>query len=243
MEYYSTGSIINYYWILCKKYRKVLSDCDIQSIDTLLYVVWKQCSGLVPYDQGTETVNLTKEELPELTESQRKTHIEYLIEELKHIYNRLEEFGISYDEIRQKLWNIEPISRISFHKGHSLYLIDYDIKIKFSPIQYSVYILFLRHPEGIYLKHIANYSDELREIYRNALLNKSRKCINETRISSIVERISDPTNHTLLEYISQIRRLFLTAIEYESRASHYYIKGARNKKYGISISRHFVVNN
>lgn len=241
-NYNKMDNVLNFHWILCEKYRKVLPYLDVASIDTLLWIAWRYRNSLRPIEQQSSDVTMSCESIPGFSESQRQEQIELLIAELKHIYTKLEEQGITYEDARQKLWNLEPISRVMFQNNNSIVLIDYDIEIKLTPIQFSLYLFFIRHPERIFLKDIADYRNELKGIYRQILIRKSKLSPNEARVSSLVERLTTTTNHSLLEYISQIRKIFVEAIGCESKASHYYIKGARNMKYGISISRQLVKN-
>ena len=59
------------------------------------------------------------------------------------------------------------LSRLIITKDYRILLPDYnDIEVKLEPLVKAVYLLFLRHPEGIIFKELADYRDELLNIYK-----------------------------------------------------------------------------
>ena len=76
--------------------------------------------------------------------------------------------------------------------------------IQMEPLPKSLYILFLRHPEGILLKEISNYRDEIECIYRKV---SGRQ--NPTVIHRLLDDVTDPTNNMLHKNLSIIRSAFL----------------------------------
>ena len=58
----------------------------------------------------------------------------------------------------------EEISRIEISSNGSVAMLDYDITLEMEPMLCAIYILFLRHPEGIVFANLPNYSDELEMI-------------------------------------------------------------------------------
>ena len=83
-------------------------------------------------------------------------------------------------------------------------LIDECIVITMEPLPKALYLLFLRHPEGIVLKKISEYREELEYIYRKV---SSRK--NPTVIRRLMNEIPDPLNNSVHKNLSTIRMAFL----------------------------------
>lgn len=88
--------------------------------------------------------------------------------------------------------------------------------IKMEPLPKSLYILLLRHPEGIILKNISNYRHELEFIYRRISARN-----NNTVIKRLMTQITTPYNNMLHKNISLIRTAFTKALGCE--AAHCYI--------------------
>lgn len=75
-------------------------------------------------------------------------------------------------------------------KDYRILLPDYnDMEIKIEPLVKAVFLLFLKHPEGILFKHLPNYREELTGIYAKLRpLGMSEKAI---------QSIEDVTNPLL----------------------------------------------
>lgn len=105
----------------------------------------------------------------------------------------------------------EVISPIIFDNGYNIVLPLYpQIKIKLEPLPKALYILMLRHPEGILLKNIGDYTDEIRNIYCKI---SGRQ--NPSVISRLLNAITDPTDNPLHKNISLIRKGFLSKLNFE----------------------------
>lgn len=55
-------------------------------------------------------------------------------------------------------------SRLELSPNGSITMVDYDITLEMEPMLSAIYILFLRHPEGIVFANLPNYADELEMI-------------------------------------------------------------------------------
>lgn len=60
----------------------------------------------------------------------------------------------------------EQLSRLIITEKYDIILPDYhDMQIKMEPLIKAVFILFLRHEEGIVFKNLSDYREELHTIY------------------------------------------------------------------------------
>ena len=97
------------------------------------------------------------------------------------------------------------LCRLSVDEDFNIRLpMDENMVIKMEPLPKSLYLLFLRHPEGIVLKKISEYREEMEYIYRKV---SSRK--NPTVIRRLMNEITDPLNNVLHKNLSTIRMAFL----------------------------------
>lgn len=108
------------------------------------------------------------------------------------------------------------------------------IKIKLDPLPKSLYILFLRHPEGIYLKEIGTYLDELKTIY-SAVSGRQ----NPTVITRMLKNLTDPTENTLHKNLTIIRKCFMDRLNYET-AKNYFPAYGRKEAHYIPLDKEFI---
>ena len=117
-----------------------------------------------------------------------------------------------------------------------LWLTDYgNAEIRLHPLSKALYILFLRHPEGIELRHIDAHRDELEQIYDIVMPGRDIDTGD-----SIIDNVLNPLSGTLLQNLSRIKRFFKTVIMDDAVASQYYIAGRRGEAYRITLPRHLV---
>ena len=122
------------------------------------------------------------------------------------------------------------VSPIHFDSKFNISLPKYpQITIKLDPLPKSLYLLFLSHPEGIFLKEIQNYEKELRCIYS---VVSGRK--NPTVINRMFNSLVDPTDNPLHKNISIIRRSFMSQLSYEI-AQNYIPTHGRNTAHNIPL--------
>ena len=126
-------------------------------------------------------------------------------------------------------------SKMVIQRGGRIYLPDYgNLEIKMPTMEKAMYILFLRHPEGIYISSLSEHKQALYDIYSRI---SSRGMMEDMR-----QRIDELTN-VLREQasvkISRIKRAFTDAIGH-SLADHYIIQGDNAERKMIKIDRGLV---
>ena len=128
-----------------------------------------------------------------------------LVEEVKERLQKLKEYGISEKEIHMQ------------------------------PLVKSVYILFLKHPEGIIFKDLPAYRQELMKIYSDI----RPWGLTERAIQSI-EDVTNPLLNSINEKCARIRGAFVGQFD-DHLARHYYIDGLRGEAKKIALPRELVV--
>lgn len=108
------------------------------------------------------------------------------------------------------------------------------IKIKLEPLPKTIYILLLRHPEGIILKEISNYTDEIRSIYCRVSGRQNPSVINR-----LMAAVTNPVENPIHKNISLIRHSFLSKLNFEI-ARNYIPTSGRYKAQHIPIEEHLV---
>lgn len=158
------------------------------------------------------------------------------MKEVRERVDALRERGMA-EKIIRKIIQIEPkLSRLVITKDMTIILPDYNnMEIKMEPINKAVFLLFLRHPEGIIFKHLPDYRKELAEIYQMI----KPLGLNDRAIQSI-EDVTNPCLNSINEKCARIRGAFISLFD-ESLAKHYYISGWRGEAKKISLPRDLVV--
>ncbi len=132
--------------------------------------------------------------------------------------------------------NIQPkISELIISPVGGIYLKDYNIEVKLTPLQKTVYLFFLSKPKGIYFKDLPEYKKELLDIYSRV---SSRTDFESLRSS--IEELANPYSNSMSEKCSRIKEAFLKQID-EEWAQYYYISGERNEEKVIKLDRTKVV--
>lgn len=129
----------------------------------------------------------------------------------------------------------EKLSKIIITPKYEIILPDYgNMSIEMSPLPKALFLLFLKHEEGIYFKDLIDYKDELTEIYAH-ITNRIQLMI----ISGSIEKVVDPTQNAINEKCSRIKEAFLARMDSEI-ASNYYITGKRGERKRIILPRNLV---
>ncbi len=132
--------------------------------------------------------------------------------------------------------NIQPkISELIISPVGGIYLKDYNIEVKLTPLQKTVYLFFLSKPNGVFFKDLPEYKKELLEIYSRI----SSRTDSESLRSSI-EELANPYSNSMSEKCSRIKEAFLKQID-DEWARYYYISGERNEQKVIKLDRNKVV--
>ena len=159
-----------------------------------------------------------------------------LIEEVRDKLEELKEYGLAEKVLLNLLKKKQELSRLVITKDMRIILPDYNnMEIKMEPINKAVYLLFLRHPEGIIFKHLPDHRKELVEIYQKI----KPLGLNERVIRSI-EDVTNPMLNSINEKCARIRGAFIAQFD-DSLAQHYYIYGMRGEAKKISLPRDLVV--
>lgn len=159
-----------------------------------------------------------------------------IVKEVRERVNALRERGMAEKLIR-KIIQIEPkLSRLVITKDMRIILSDYNnMEIVMEPINKAVFLLFLKHPEGIVFKCLPDYRKELAEIYQII----KPLGLNDRAIQSI-EDVTNPCLNSINEKCARIRGAFISKFD-ENLARHYYITGYRGEAKKISLPRDLVV--
>ena len=159
-----------------------------------------------------------------------------LIEEVKEKVQKLKEYGMSESEIVSQLNTSKPtLYKLVVSRNYRIFIGDESKEVHLEPLVKSVYLLFLKHPEGIVFKHLPDYRKELAEIYV-----KLRPLGLSDRALQSIEDVTNPLLNSINEKCARIRGAFVGQFD-DHMARHYYIDGRRGEAKKISLPRDLVV--
>jgi hypothetical protein len=158
-----------------------------------------------------------------------------LIAEIENRVALLAQKGIGELILQQIVAKPAVVSRMIITRDYRIILPDYNnMEINMTPLVKAVYLLFLRHPEGIILKHLEDYRKELIEIYTGI----KGLPLDEKMMQSVVD-VTNPLNNSINEKVARIREAFVTRLK-ESLATNYIVHGGRGEAKRIPLHREFV---
>lgn len=159
-----------------------------------------------------------------------------LIDEIKERISKLRKRGIAQHILEQLIQPTDEPSRMVLTKEFRIFLPGYNnMEIKMEPLVKAVYLLFLKHPEGILFKHLPDYRQELTEIYVKLKPNGL-----SDRVVQSIEDVTNPLLNSINEKCARIRGAFVGQFD-DHLARHYYIDGLRGEAKKISLPRDKVV--
>ncbi len=141
----------------------------------------------------------------------------------------------------------DGLSPLLITRDNRFVLTKWNKEVELSPLHKALYILFLRHPEGIEFKSLSEYADELMEIYTPMCNRVSSGVIRDS-----VERLANPLDNAINEKCSRIKSAF--AVHMDAYSLRYYIITGHverridgsdrqwfERRKAISLPRHLVV--
>lgn len=168
-------------------------------------------------------------------EKLRQLHRSILIAEVKEKVRMLKELGMSDGEIVSSFRISQSLKKLVISRNYRIFLGDERKEVHMEPLVKAVYLLFLKHPEGIVFKNLPDYRMELADIY-----NKVKPWGLTDRALRSIEDVTNPLLNSINEKCARIRKVFATILD-SSVAEHYYIKGTRGKAKSIDLPREMVV--
>ena len=130
---------------------------------------------------------------------------EELMEEVKERICKLRQRGIAEYLLERLIHPDDRLSRLVVTKDYRIVLPGYqDMEIKMEPLAKAVYLLFLKHPEGIAFKSLPDHRKELADIY-----TKLRPAGLTDRAMQSIEDVTNPLLNSINEKCARIRGAFV----------------------------------
>ncbi len=170
------------------------------------------------------------------TDSNFDVQSQLLIDEIKQRIEALRNRGVNTMFLHDLIDEGEHLSRLRVTKDFRIFLVDYDnLEIKLSVLPKAVFILFLRHPEGIRFKELTDYYSELLQIYLKMNPNGGR-----SKQEQSIRDITNPCSNSINEKCARIREAFVSNFD-DRLAKNYYVTGKRGEAKRITLDESMIL--
>jgi hypothetical protein len=139
--------------------------------------------------------------------------------------------GFHDDKLKHQI----KFSRLTITKDGAVMLTDYNKEVKMEPLTKAVYLLFLKHPEGIAFKELPDFRKELAECY-----NRIKPYGLNDRVIKSIEDVTNPLLNSINEKCSRVKAAILAEVD-TSLADQYYITGRGGEKKRVTLPRKLVI--
>lgn len=154
-----------------------------------------------------------------------------ILDEIDGIKSR---FGLSVDELIILINYKVQLSHLHISRNGKIQLSDFGKEIKMDTRAKAFYFLFLRHPEGIRYKDMADYREELMDIYWS-LADRDKADVEKT-----IDTLIDPLGNEMNVCASRIKAAFRNQVG-DHVAKFYILEGPAGGKKKVPLDRDLVI--
>lgn len=130
----------------------------------------------------------------------------------------------------------DTLSRLRITRSARIVLEDFGGReIKLEGKSKALYFLYLRHPEGLGIKDLADHRDELLDLYMSVSGRSDLQAMRQT-----IAVLCDPYGNDANVCMSRIKRAFVEAVS-DSIAKAYYVDGVKGGVRKVSLDRAMVI--
>ena len=160
--------------------------------------------------------------------------IDQMAEDVRHAIEALLMTGFSKEIIKSWLKEDVKLSRLRVTRQYKILLVDYNIAIKMGPLPKTVFLFYLRHPEGVRFSYLQDHVKELMHIYERVSVNDDPQKMQES-----IAALTNPLSNSINEKCAAIKRAFLLQVN-DDVAKNYYVTGMQGGAKGIILDRNLV---
>lgn len=155
---------------------------------------------------------------------------------LAEIRRLQEKYGVTIDELELMLGYTVKLSPLHISRSGKLFLTEYGgVEVKMPNISKALYFLYLKHPEGLRYKDIADHKDELLHLYGGITGRDDPKDIERS-----IDLLVDPFGNALNVNASRIKSAFRNVVS-DRIARFYYIEGGAGEVKKVPLDRDLVL--
>lgn len=167
--------------------------------------------------------------------SEPEDEIEELTAQVATAIERLKQLGVDYATILNMVKGEPKLSRMVVTEMGRIILPDYnEMEIEMRPTAKALYLLYLKHADGIAFKDLPDYKNELMKIY-----TKVSNLSDGDAQREAVEALVNPLQNTINVACSRVKEAFVSRFN-NDLADYYVISGKRGEAKKIKLNRGLV---
>jgi hypothetical protein len=112
---------------------------------------------------------------------------------------------------------------------NQIVLNEYSMELTFEPLMKTLYVFFLKHPEGVKRTDMIDYLPEIKEIYKQISKKSDFEKVNQS-----IQSLLDNSGKSFDEKISKIKKYLIDHLD-EKLAKHYFVYKTESEVYTISL--------
>lgn len=171
---------------------------------------------------------------PDIKDQALDPKTQALLDEIKALQKK---YGVTIEEFEAVLSYTVKLSRLRITHHKDIILEDFDRReVKMDTLTKAVFLLYLRHPEGIRYKDLCDHSRELEDIYMS-ISGRSNMTAMRKSLRDLTDSIM---SNSINEKVSKARKAFRDAVD-DRVARFYYIDGKQGEAKSIALDRSLVI--
>ena len=157
-----------------------------------------------------------------------------IIKQVTNILEGLRSKMLSIEKFKQTL---KPSKLYINPENGDIHLFDLgNTKIKLTPLEKTVYHLFINHPEGIAAQDFQDYQEEVKNLYYSF-----SKSINLENQKKNLKHLLSPMTNSLQEKLSNIKRKFRDLVDFEHLNKYIVQRDRKDGKYKLIFKSDFII--
>lgn len=202
----------------------------------------KEKEGLINFESNLDVLSIVKSDIDiesfdmgNDADGRFEIESQQLMDEIREKIKQLRKWGVDQLVLQSLVSPHVELSELVITSDCRFFLTQYNnTEICMSPLPKAVYLLFLRHPEGIRFKYLPDYEEELLSIYQ-AITHRT----NDEKIRTSIHDVCDPTKNSINEKCARIREAFVSHFD-ENIVKQYIIDGDWGCPKYIALPRELV---
>lgn len=153
-----------------------------------------------------------------------------LLELIELAKRRLEELGVPPQSVKLP-------ERLRISKELQIFLPDRgEMEMHLQPLVKTLFLFFLKHPEGIAFKDLPDHRDELFRLY-----SKISPGMDPQSMRDAIDRLADPTSNSVNTMRSRLSKSLSDLFQDDRLVEHYRISGSAGVEKLIHLDRKYVI--
>ena len=192
--------------------------------------------GFAPYVRGYDARTGIGSDDYNKAETDFDEQSQLILDEIQERIDVLRNRGVNTMILHTIIDEGVKLSRLKVTKDFRIFLVDYNnTEITLAVLPKAVFLLFLRHPEGIRFKELSDHYSELLNIYKqmNPIGGRLRQ-------EQSIRDVTDPCKNSINEKCARIREAFVSHFD-ERFAQNYFVTGGRGEAKRIKLSRDMII--